>query len=521
MAPTTNHYDLVVLGQDIAGLVAAALVARRNKRVLVMPQGSAEGCVRLGGMVLPLDTAPVVHMGTAAVQRAFQELGLWQQIRRDQGLMEGMVHWVLPRQRLDLAPPSLRFAEETAREWPEDPVGEAWALRQRWTDATDEMLDQLLTSDNALVADGFWSRRFLSRVASQLPARDIDELEPLIPGHPLRAAARAVEPWLQHLSPAQLGKAASLRLAGLWARGPGDVPRGLPHIRKALLQRIELHSGEIKPDLRVAELQFRRGKVVGLSLLGKRDRYGCDHVIVAMDPRRLLAGILPPEHVPRPLATSAQAIVPVAYRFVMHAEIDERGLSPGFAGTAVCLPAPEHPITPGDSQGETQSRATWAAHGVGHTYVRLSAGSREGSRRLSITRIIAPGEDVLTLRERVLEELDLRGVLPFCHDHLSLLHSPHDGREATDGRGRPRDDLGAGTAMQVPMDPLYAVDGEPSLGVGVLPHGSGIKNLHLAGRLTLPGLGLEGEFAAGTMAAGLVAAPSKAPFSRSPLLSKA
>src|SRR5690606_25749497 len=144
-------------------------------------------------------------------------------------------------------------------------------------------------------------------------------------------------------------------------------------------------------------------------------------------------------------------------------------LSRPLAGTAVCLPAPEHPITPGDSQGDSQekrSRATWAAHGVGHTYLRVGAGSRVGVRRLSSTRIIAPGEDVLTLRERILEELDLRGVLPFCHDHLALLHSPHDGREATDGHGRVRDDLGAGTAMQVPMDPIYAVDGEPSLGVG-------------------------------------------------------
>lgn len=517
MALTTNHYDLIVIGSDIAGLVAAALVARRNKRVLVMPHGPVEGTVRLGSLVLPMDTAPVVHMGTPPVQRVFQELGLWQQIRRDHGMVDGMVHWVLPEQRLDLRPPTERFAEETAREWPDDPVADAWSLRERWIQATDEMLDQLLASDNALVADGFWSRRFLSRVASQLPARDVDELDPLPSGHPLRPAARAVEPWLQHLSPAQLGKAASLRLAGLWARGPGDVPKGLAHIRKALLQRIELHSGEIKPDLRVAELRVKRGKVVGLSLLGKRDHYGCDHVIVAMPPRRLLDGMLTPEHVPKPLATSTQAIVPVAHRFVMHAEIDERGLSPALDGMAVCLPAPEHPITPSDSA----SRATWAAHGVGHTYLRLHPGSREGQRRLAITRIVAPGEEMPTLRERVLDELDVRGVLPFHREHLTLVYSPHDGREATDGRGRARDDLGASTAMQLPMSELFGVDGEPSLGVGVLPHGSGIKNLYLAGRLTLPGLGLEGEFAAGTMAAGMVAAPAKSPFSRSPLLSKA
>ncbi|MCH9686510.1 MAG: hypothetical protein K0V04_34070 [Deltaproteobacteria bacterium] len=89
MAQTTNHYDLVVLGSDVAGLVAAALVARRNKRVLVMPHGSAEGHVRLGNLTFGLDTAPVLHMGSPPVQRVFQELGLWQQIRRDHGLSRG------------------------------------------------------------------------------------------------------------------------------------------------------------------------------------------------------------------------------------------------------------------------------------------------------------------------------------------------------------------------------------------------------------------------------------------------
>jgi len=516
VAQTTNHYDLVVLGQDVAGLVAAALVARRNKRVLVMPQGPVEGVVRLGPRVFPLDTAPVVHMGSPALRRVFQELGLWQQIRRDYRVIEGMIHWALPKQRLDLLPSAGRFTEETQREWPDDPIEEAWSLRGRWAEATDELLDQLLTSDNALVADGFWSRRFLSRVASQLPPRDLDELAPLAPEHPLRPAARAVEPWLQHLSPAQLGKAASLRLAGLWDKGPSDVPRGLAQIRKALLQRIQLHSGEVKPDLRVAEFQIKRGRVAGLSLLGKRDRYGCDHMIVSTDPRRLVEGILPAEYVPKPLANTTQAIVPVAHRFVMHTEIDERGLSPALAGTVVCVP--EHPTT---TAGESSSRVSWSVHGVGHTFLRVGPGSGEGLRRISITRIIAPGEDLRSLRERTLHELDVRGVLPFCRDHMRLQWSPHDGREATDGRDRPRTDLGPASAMQLPMEAIYRVDGEPSLGVGVLPHGSGIKNLHFAGRLTLPGLGLEGEFAAGTMAAGMVAAPAKSPFSRSPLLSRA
>ena len=71
------------------------------------------------------------------------------------------------------------------------------------------------------------------------------------------------------------------------------------------------------------------------------------------------------------------------------------------------------------------------------------------------------------------------------------------------------------------MAPLYAVAKPASLGVGVLPTESGLKSMHFASRLTLPGLGLEGEFAAGTAAAAAVVAPARSPLSRSPLLSRA
>jgi hypothetical protein len=94
-------------------------------------------------------------------------------------------------------------------------------------------------------------------------------------------------------------------------------------------------------------------------------------------------------------------------------------------------------------------------------------------------------------------------VLPFGRPYLTVVHSPHDGREASDGLGRRLDEYGTDTALRLPMDPLFRLAvGEPSLGIGLLPHSSGIKNLLFASRLTYPGLGLEGEFAAGWAAAG-------------------
>ena len=515
MATTTNHYDLIVLGADIAGLVAAALVARRGKRVLVIPHGSAEGVYRLGGRPLALDTSPVIQMASHPVQRVFHELGLLQQVRRQHAPVDHLVHMILPQLRLDLQPSGRNLDTEAAREWPGDPVPEAWALARRWGDATAEALEELLASDNALVADGFWGRRFLSRVAGQLPGSEVDELEPLPVDHPARDVAHACLPWVQHLSPAQLGKAASLRLQSLWAMGPEDLTGGHPRLRELLLQRIALHSGEVKPDLRVAEILVKRGKAVGVSLLGKRDRYGCDHLIVATDPRRLLDGTLAPEHVPKPLLATLTAVEPVAHRFVLHLVIDERGLSPALDRMALCLPDLE------SLADDPDAARGWASHGVGRIFLRVSPGPTEETRLLSATRIVRDGEPLHDMRERILEELDTRGVLPFCRPHLRLVHSPHDGREPTDGRGMPRQDLGDGPTLAYPMGSLYLLHGEPSLGVGILPHASGLKQMYFACRLTLPGLGLEGEFAAGTLAASLVANPARSPFSRSPLLSRA
>lgn len=506
---TTNHYDLIVLGNHLAGLVAAAVVARRGKRVLVLPHGPIGGSYNLGQRGFALDDAPVVHMGCPTVQRAFHELGLLHQVRREHEPIGGLAHTVMERHRLDLSSGQDNLEAELEREFGDEPAVEAWNLRKRWADATNEMMDELLSSDHALVADGFWGRRFLGRVSGQLPARNVDDLEPLELDHPLRRASRAMEPWLLHLDPQQLGKAASLRVADLWNRGPHDVAEGDRRLREVLLQRIALHSGEVKRELRVAEVHLRRGKVSGVSLLGKRDNYGCDHIIVAEDPADLLDGPFTPEQLPAPLLATLQAIRPVARRFVMHVEIEERGLSPALDRLALCIP-PDDECTPQEHR-----------HGIGQTYVRVAPGETEGLRSLSITRIVEEGVSLSNLREAILADLDRWGVLPFAQPYIRLIHSPHDGRDASDHRMEPLSDLGPGSAMHLPMAALYGMQGEPTLGVGVLPHSSGIRNLYFASRLTLPGLGVEGEFAAGLTAAGMVANAGKNPLSRAFLLRRA
>jgi hypothetical protein len=105
-------------------------------------------------------------------------------------------------------------------------------------------------------------------------------------------------------------------------------------------------------------------------------------------------------------------------------------------------------------------------------------------------------EGLAELRRAILAHLDR--LLPYVDRHLLLVHSPHDGIAP---------EMAGGTEAAlppIPMEPIWAVPEPRALGFCGVPHATGIKHLYLASRQVLPGLGLEGELAAGWGAAKLV-----------------
>jgi hypothetical protein len=109
----------------------------------------------------------------------------------------------------------------------------------------------------------------------------------------------------------------------------------------------------------------------------------------------------------------------------------------------------------------------------------------------------APDEDtplavvLATLRDRLLAVVE--EILPFSSDHILLSHSPNV----------------EGTASGIePPQPLWTSTLPTSLGVGALPYDVGMKATVVAGSQNLPGLGLEGAFAAGWCAARVVSGAS-------------
>jgi phytoene dehydrogenase-like protein len=515
---TTNYYDLIVLGSDLAGLVAATLVASRGRRVLLVPDQPIEGHYRIGSRYLPLETAPFVQARAPAPRRVFEELGLWSQIRRDHRFVPEWTNWIAPRHRLDVGPGHDGWDKEMTREWPNDDLEESWSSYRKSQTTNDAFLNELLSSETSLAADGFWTRRFMSKLPSNFPENIIRDFGGLDPDHPIYTLSRALDLWHLSLSTARLGAGPSMRLASLAMQGPYDLAGGIPTLRQALLSRFELRSGEVKPGIRLGEIIVRRGAAVGVTILGKNDSYGCDHLIIATDPRRLVEGLLPTEELPRSTLATLASIRAVASRATLHFEVETHALSPGLGQCAIVLP--EMSAVLDEVVARTQ------CEGIGNIFIRRRDLPGEAGQIptsiVSITKIVE-GEDPITseFRNDVLNELDRRAILPDIRPFIRWMHCVHDGLALSDGHGQAVTVEGQDREPPVlPMSPIYLPPGTPTrLGIGMVPHSSGIRNLHFASTMTYPGLGVEGSFITGLAAAGIVAHPQRPTFVQS-LLSR-
>ncbi len=506
---TSQYYDLIVLGSDLAGLIAAAIVSRRDRRVLIIPDGDPRQVFSLPGLAgssphtVSVETAPCLGFESPPVQRAFEELGTWQQVRRGIKPLRGRLHYALPRHRLDLTAGLENLSSELAREWPDEPAEEAWDRRMAVGAGALEFAESLLASEPLISADAIWGHRFLARTDPQRPAPGrVDPMAPLPAPHPLRQVAGATLPWFIDLDPGQLDWSVQERLIARWFRGASDYRGGLAELRAHVLQRFKSQAGEVKPALRVADLHIHRGKVTSLSFLGKREAYGCEHLLLACDPRALLLGqqragesspgnLLAAGVLPDKTLAALDDITAVGYRYVLALSVAPEGLSPALDGIVVHIPG--------------------APSELGSSFLRVSSprnadADTNSAKLLTITHVLPADASLEGIRDRVLNGLDEAGILPFVRPHVHAMLSPHDGLGVTDGHGRPLD-RAPPPLGRWPMAPLYAhARAQAPLGVGLLPHSSGIRNMYFASRMTLPGLGLEGQFAAGLAAAGLVAA---------------
>ncbi len=475
---STSFYDVVVLGSDLAATVGGAVLAHRGFRVL-MAGVPVEERYTIGPYSLPRAPLAFVGIEGPTLKRIIGELNLVQLLRRRLEPNRPAYQLLLPDHRIDVGDD---LGRELGREMP-DAVAAFETASARAADVS-AAIEGILSQDLILPPDGFWDRRDANRVAARLPAPDEDLLAALPDGHPLRAA---------YTLPARFG-AAFDEIGAVVAGPPGRSapPRHLPSRRWARgsarppARSLKTQSGEVRPDLVPRAILTKRGKVTGVQFEGRSETIGCTHVLCGLGADRVAQLVSEGGEKPPKRLTEAAAIVPAAHRYVVHL------------------------VAPLDALPDALGRLAYAVGDLGQPLAGANAltlhlADGYGQHAVLSVEALAPDPSpaaLRTLRTAVRQHLDK--LLPFVDRHLLLVHSPHDGiaPEGVDGERSP-------APPPLPMEPIWSMPEDRPLGFCGLPHGTGIKHLLLASRQVLPGLGVEGDLAAGWAAARIVLATER------------
>ncbi len=466
-APGTQRvYDACVVGPQLAGAVAGALLARRGRRVLLVdgPGGSYEE----DGWLLPQAPAvlPPLRLLPAA-EAVLEELALVNDLSRALEPSRPDLQVVLPRARFELARDPGRRAAELRREWPADAdrLGAAFDELARLFDEANPFLRAVPPLPPGSLAER-WALSRLLRAAARAPGalgppgatppfRGVEE-------HPLVRALEAGARLLGHLD-GDLPPLARVRLLGALARGAHRLPLGVESLREMVRRRIAESRGEILGGSAEA-LEIDGRRVAAVRVAGSRDAFVGRVFLLAAEPaevRRLLPEAERGHRRARLLERMRPGRRLATVNFLLRAE----GLPPGLGEAALVPGAP-----PGEPPSAVLLQVLQARRAPG------IPAPAESLRVLCAAGVAAAGEAGAGFAGRIREAL--LGPLPFFDRHVVL--------ESVAPR---------------PAHPLYRVDLARTLGVSGLPVRSPWKNALFAGREVLPGLGLEGEFHAGLQAA--------------------
>jgi phytoene dehydrogenase-like protein len=493
-----RHYDVIVLGQSMGALVAAALLARRDFSVLVLGQGVRPATYHLGARALRRRSFSLLGASSPALRRVLIELAQSQTFRRRTTTLDPMLSVLMPSRRFELPPDRSLFDREIEREFPEvrRVVEELYATLSGVNEAADLALSEELT----LPPGGFWERRHAARALGALPfindAAGADLLADFPQYHPYRAVVQGSVAFATDLAPGpkRMPPFAMARLHAAWTRGVSTLPGGEEELVQFLVDRISAHGGSVSLHERAERVLSSRSAVTGVVIEGDFSQTGCRFVLIDR-PGEELAQLAGGEGVTTRASRDWPRLTPAVGRFITSFVVERRGLPEAMGAEALLLGQP-----PGAAADPRRPlvRLQW---------VDRADGSDES---LLVAEALLPLRGPLPLAEARQAVLGtLMQYIPWLESHLLVVDSPHDGLPAwVYERGQRRDidriQLTGASIRPEPMEHQFQVDTPSFFGLCGEPVRGPIERTFLVGKTVLPALGQEGELLAACSAARLV-----------------
>ncbi len=499
-----RHYDVIVLGRSLGALSAAALLARRDFRVLVLGQGQRPPSYRLDRHLLGRRVFSMLAATSPSWRRILQELAQSPRFRRRTELLDPMFSVLAPGRRIAIPPDMDQFAREIDREFPEvrqlvDELYQGFAQVNAAADAAFE-------KDAVWPPGTFWERLETGRVAAGLPFVNQDHPQDLLgkfpAGHAYRDIVTVPAMFASHLASTgqKLPAFALARLHGAWTRGVHCLARGEDEFAEFLIERIEALGGVCRLEQRASSIVVRRGSAVGIIEDGEEEPTGAGAILASLS-GEAIADLTGGEGITKHALKDWPRLTATAGRFVVSMVVKTRGLPAPLSREAFVLPKVEGRPTPRRPIVHLQ-RWDFAT--------RPDATPEAKDETLLVAETLLPTRGPLSLLEaRHAVVSTLREALPFIDRHIVVIDSPHDGLPAHDysqGTRREIDRIhlqGAG-AFAEPMEWLWSVDPPGYLDLCAEPVRGPIPNTYLVGPTVLPALGQEGELLAAWAVARIV-----------------
>jgi phytoene dehydrogenase-like protein len=497
-----KHYDVAILGAGLGALTAAALLARRSWRVIVLGQGWRPSTYQYDGVTLARRPFTFLAGSSPAWTRVLVELAQSQTFRRRVVPLDPMFQVLAPKLRLEVPPDVQLFAREIDRVFPEvrRVVDELYAELARTNAAADAAFER----DVVWPPGTFWERRETQRLAASLPRLDGFAGTALLAEFPTDHDYRTIVdvPARFASGSADMPEFAVARLHGAWTRGVSRIEGGEEALVDFLTERVRAHGGDTRLAERAARIVHKRGHAAGVVVDGEEETTGVGFVVTESTCRGLLdltTDFDPPRHA----LTAVPHLIPAEWRFVLSIVVRDEGIPAPLADESFLIPVwPRRGTQPSAPLVHLQRRREPC--GVpGATLLVAEAAFPEGAE-LPVSRA----------RESVLAAIE--SLLPFIERHYLVIDSPHDGRPLWDMRAGPRKEVpraalrtSGGSLEAEPMAARWHVEPAAFHGLGGEPIRTPLGGAFVVGLSALPALGQEGELLAAWSAARMITRTDK------------
>ncbi|MFZ5471607.1 MAG: NAD(P)-binding protein [Myxococcota bacterium] len=474
-------YDVIVLGGQLGGAVAAALLAKRGYRVLLVEHdGMGHGYEHEGYLLpyAPFIAPPLKAM--PALEEALVELGLNTTVQRTLRPNSPDLQLLLPQHRLDLHHDETKRTAELKREF--GAAGKPINDKLEAAAAQHEASDAFFKEGPPLPPLGFFQAFALKRQIGRHPG--LFSPPGLEGDEPAVRLLASLLPFVSFVDAPQepLARARPMSQALL---APSRFPGGREGLRELFCKRLLELGGALLAregsESSVAEsFTFDGSKLVGLKVVRSDNDYRSACLVAATD-SGALRRLLPEKKRHRALAEQLDLVTTKRFLFTVNWVVPVSVIPKGMGELAL--------LDTGDGE-------------LGTLLVQVSPARKVGAKsEEEAERVVSAGAFV-PASTRDLGEPHLAALVARIGAHLDAL-MPF-ALEKRKVESAPYLHAGGVRGSRLLPHPLYEVDTERHLGVTGLPPRSAVKNLFLASREVLPGLGLEGEVLAGTQAARLV-----------------